>query len=211
MRGDQQVARFVLQGQNKLHVGIGPIDGAPIDVAGLVVHVLPGRALVGADADRRAVHQRRHQPLALAGRIEQEAAGPFGAALRLRGADSLERLALVGGAIEAAVADVDDDVAGCPIDQDAAEAAEAGLLGLDEIGDQRLPFGGGSGRDQEEQTEEEGWQAGHGYLLGFWRAWRRKPEVENAAIHCFHVGLTPPRSPRFYVISSQCNTSIALP
>src|SRR5215472_11929983 len=136
----------MLHGQNELHVGTGPVHGAPVDVTGLGIKESPGFGVVGTDANGRAVDQSRQHLRTLAGRVEQPAAGSLGAALGLRVADALPALALVGGAEHAAVAEVDPDVAGVVIDDYATEAAEAGLLTLEQVGGHRLPLGVGGQR-----------------------------------------------------------------
>src|SRR5262249_19128544 len=110
---------------------IGPIDRAPIDVSGFRVHGLPGNAAVVAETDRRAINEGSDETLALARRVEHEAARSLGAAFGLLVAESLEGLGLVIRAVEAAIADIDPNRAGRGIDGDAAQPAEAGFLALD--------------------------------------------------------------------------------
>src|SRR5262245_57862747 len=123
----------MLQGQNELHVGTGPVHGAPVDVTGLGIKNLPGSGVVRTDANGPAVDQGRHHLRTPAGRVEQPAAGRLGAALGPRVAGALPALALVGGAEHAAVAEVDPDVAGVVIDDDSTEAAEPGLLTSEKV------------------------------------------------------------------------------
>jgi hypothetical protein len=137
-----------------------------VDVTGPAIKKSPGFGVVRADANGRAVDQGRHHPLTLAGRVEQPAAGRLGAAFGLRVADALPALALVGGAEHAAVAEVDPDVASVVIDDDATEAAEAGLLTPKQVGDNRLPLRIGGqcwgGEDEENQRNKTLF---HGRLL----------------------------------------------
>src|SRR5262249_52265602 len=82
------------------------------------------------------------QHLALPDRVEHQTARPLGTPFEDLAAEPGPRLALVGGAVEAAVAEVDGDVAGLVVHDDAAQAAEAWLLGLDQLGRHGLPVRG---------------------------------------------------------------------
>src|SRR5947208_3590376 len=99
----------------------------------LVVHDGPLRAAVCAGDDGGAVDEGGQERLALARRVELQTTGPFGAAFDVAGVEALPGLALVAGAVEAAVTHVDKDVAGLMIDEQAAQPAVAGLLRAEQL------------------------------------------------------------------------------
>src|SRR6185437_11018819 len=165
---EHDAARFVLEREQELHLRIGPVGGTPVDVNRILVGGPPVAGGEVAEGNRHAVNEREEQPLRLASGVDEEAAGVFGAALEGLLAEPLPGLAMVVRSEDAAIAEIDDELAGGVIDDDAAQSAEAGLLGSEQFGSERLPVGGvdksGGGErnrnDNDEQTHERpqvGW------------------------------------------------------
>src|SRR5262245_24203299 len=95
------------EGEDKLPLRIGPVHRAPVDVDGLLVHRTPScRGISGTDGDWRTVDTRQDELFRLAGGVDLEAAGRFGAALQnvlVVLAVPRPCLALIGGAKHAAI------------------------------------------------------------------------------------------------------------
>src|SRR5262249_16639897 len=70
----QKSSRLMLQSQDELMLGIGPIEGAPIAMAAALIPVRPRGAPVRTERQGRAIHQGSYHLLAAACRVEQPAA-----------------------------------------------------------------------------------------------------------------------------------------
>jgi hypothetical protein len=147
-RTEELAARFVLECEDELQVRVTPIDRAPVDVDAGLVERAPRSRIGRRRDDRAAVDGSHHEALGLPGRVEHEAAGSLSAALE-GCTKSFPGLALIDGAIDAAIADVDVDVPGRAVDRDAAETAVAWLFLAKQRFRLRFPVlrGGGDGKE----------------------------------------------------------------